>query len=340
MKNKSYIYSVIIWCMFLCLLGGCASKKDVSVSLEEDDATVDIDKTEESYPIIYDESHYSMKPEEIESENYIDSIIDSGQTEKYKPKLYASISEMIRENDSYYSEHYDVYEGISAKEEDYEKALAAYDRDIGEVTAQSIFEMSGGSLSRMRYSFGYIDDDFIPEVFLCCENTKVSGIQIFTYDIKEDKVVWVGEYGSTGTMEYVEGYNRIVVSSGGFGLFYSTYIEFRNSLIPHIIGKVAYCYHESGPAYYARLPFDETSDGSINSPRTRFYKGVEDNAEYKNDFSIYDDKYVVSGDEFSAITTVLSNYPSPGSRVYVEQSKMDIVDLNPGGIELDYLKDE
>ena len=68
--------------------------------------------------------------------------VDSPKQEKYESKTFASISDMIRQSDTYYAEHFNTNETNWADKDLYDNALAAYDREIGSLTAECICEMN------------------------------------------------------------------------------------------------------------------------------------------------------------------------------------------------------
>ena len=309
MKKIRNSFAIVLIAAFM-ILAACGRE---GASISESSATSAKTTSQESVDDV------SSEPKEQNFTKY----------DRYEPKTFDSISEMIHLCDTYFSQQLTDQEDKDI----YDKALAAYDREIGTVTAECICEMNTvGSVDRLRYSFGYIDYDTVPEVFVCCSDTGVCGVHIFTYDYREDKVIWVGEYGTRGVLRYAEGKGRMIAQYGNNGFFTDNFIEvspFRDS---QIIGRTAWYYSEGGEICYARLPFPEGSDGSNNSPRISHAGGIPN--EKRDDYSADNTKYVVGGDEYKSIRIVLLNFAPEESVKRVELDEMDIVLLGEGGMEL------
>lgn len=59
----------------------------------------------------------------------------------------------------------------------------------------------------LRFGLAFIDEDDIPELLIFPDDCHAAGVRIYTYI--DDSVVEVGEFGSFGKMQYVEGNGMI-----------------------------------------------------------------------------------------------------------------------------------
>ena len=320
MRRRLLLTNILV--LLLLVLNACSSSDNAATEMNE----TEISETEKT------SSEMVTSQNSTDSSDTISVEIGYPKHEKYEVKKFDSISDMIRQSDTYYTEHFNTNETNWVDKDLYEKALEAYDREIGTLTAECICEMNYSSEDRLRFSFGYIDNDSIPEVFVCGNDTGICGVHIFMYDSKEDKVVWIGEYGTRGVLRYAEGKGRIIAQYGNGGFFTDNYIKVSPYIDPEIVGRTAWYYSEGGEICYARLPFPEDSDGSNNSPRQSNKGGIP--LDEEDDFSAHNTNYVVGSDEYKSIITVLLNFAPQEAIKEVYIDEMDIVTLGEGGMEL------
>ena len=76
-------------------------------------------------------------------------------------------------------------------------------------------------MDHARFALGYIDEDDIPELFVCYGNAHVD--RVYVYQIKDDALLYIGNFGETGRFSYYEKQNMILSSAGGMGVFHFIY---------------------------------------------------------------------------------------------------------------------
>lgn len=78
-------------------------------------------------------------------------------------------------------------------------------------------------LDYLRFAFGYVDDDNIPELFLCHGNGHADHVAVCCYDAENATVKQIGEYSSFGQLWYYERQAVIGGQYGGTGFWYDVY---------------------------------------------------------------------------------------------------------------------
>lgn len=91
------------------------------------------------------------------------------------------------------------------------------------------------NVNYINFTFGYINNDDIPELFLGQGSSHADGIFVYSYDYEQDKVYCLGELSSFGTLDYYEKQNMIVSQYGGMGRWYHTYEQIQEDGELHII---------------------------------------------------------------------------------------------------------
>lgn len=86
-----------------------------------------------------------------------------------------------------------------------------------DVLSEESTKARGGQL---YYQFGYVDADNIPELFVVRGTIATDTVSIYTYNTKENKPVYVGDFGSSGYCNYVPRKNQIISVYGNMGAFY------------------------------------------------------------------------------------------------------------------------
>ncbi len=224
-------------------------------------------------------------------------------------KSFSAISEMFAELDTNYSLDYSLYM----------EAIRAYDEQIDAIKADEIREYYG-NIGELRVSFGYVDEDIIPELFIAAETIHVFGVNVYTYDSSKKEVVWLGEFSSFGSMTYVEQKNRIVSSYGSNGFYMHMFSAIEQNK-PVLVGSVAE-YMNLAELYFARYPVPEGTDGSHKDAYGGLTDGTGPNAVEVDFPDIRDVTYIVSKDEYDQVVTVYENLPESGEVKTVSYDEM------------------
>ena len=107
---------------------------------------------------------------------------------------------------------------------EYQEAIRAYDQAIGLNTVDWIKENIHFGCGNARFMVGYVDEDDIPELFLCYETGHANGVHVFTYHPNTKEVIRVGEFSSFGALVYTHKENRILSQYGNHG-YYVEYVS-------------------------------------------------------------------------------------------------------------------
>lgn len=100
---------------------------------------------------------------------------------------------------------------------------------------------------RIRFCMAFMDDDEIPELLIIDDNIHAEGVKVYTY--YSDDIVFIGEYGSMGTMQYVEGEGLICSSFTGMGEHMAGYYQMEDG------EAVCICKLHSYPNYTQDDPY-------------------------------------------------------------------------------------
>lgn len=103
--------------------------------------------------------------------------------------------------------------------------------------------------NEIRADYGYIDEDDIPELFICCGTYTVCGMHIYKYDVAKDDVIYLGEFSQYGFCKYTEKQNRIWAQYGGGGYFENYYYEISGDQVK-TVGRIL-CDQNLNDFYYA-----------------------------------------------------------------------------------------
>ncbi len=246
---------------------------------------------------------------QIQNNDSVEAITDHESIETSTPGSFASISEMFSALDSNYSSGSELYM----------EAIHAYEEQINSAKADEISE-SYGNTGKLRVSFGYVDEDTLPELFIATDTTHVFGVNVFTYDSEIKEVVRIGEFSSFGSMSYVEQKNRIISSYGSNGFYMDMFsaIEQNKSVL---VGSVAE-YMNLAELYFARYPIPEGADGSNKDSYGGLTDGTGPNAAEVNFPDPRDVTYIVSKDEHDQIVSVYENFPDEGEVKTVDYDDM------------------
>lgn len=78
-------------------------------------------------------------------------------------------------------------------------------------------------MERAKFSLAFIDDDEVPELLVFEDNSHAAGVDVYTY--YQDEVTELGEFGSSGEMQYVERGGMIFSNFTGMGEAFSMFFR-------------------------------------------------------------------------------------------------------------------
>ncbi len=110
-----------------------------------------------------------------------------------------------------------------ALQEEFLKPEAPYIEAYYEFLQEYIKRCNTAERKRARFYLAFIDDDEIPELLVMDDNGHAAGVQVYTYC--NDEVADLGEFGSTGNMQYAEKEGMIISSFTGMGEVVSSYYQ-------------------------------------------------------------------------------------------------------------------
>lgn len=158
------------------------------------------------------------------------------------------------------------------------------------------------AVNYINFAFGFIDDDDIPELFLCQDTGHASGIFVYSYNYKQDKVHCLGELSSFGNLQYYERQNMIVSQYGGVGFWYNVYEQIQEDGTLKIIAISGSDCSSEELRYYWAYPYLQ-SDGWIFENYEKYGISEEKHMEREKDFlSEYHDIMTIDYDNMFEIS--------------------------------------
>ncbi len=118
--------------------------------------------------------------------------------------------------------------------------------------------------SDVRICLGFIDEDDLPELFLCQGDATAAGVSIYTIDSCTKEVVFLGEFSQFGNCTFTERKNRIWSQYGNQGYYQECFSMIEDSHVKLIGGIIS---DGSGNRsddilYYAYFPIPDDMSGS------------------------------------------------------------------------------
>lgn len=101
---------------------------------------------------------------------------------------------------------------------------------------------------RARIALAFIDDDNIPELLLIEDNSHAAGVKVYTYD--QESVIELGEFGSTGSMQYVERGGMILSFFIGGGEFDDDFFRMEGGEVKPVCSLMYYQPPDGRPEVY------------------------------------------------------------------------------------------
>ena len=173
-------------------------------------------------------------------------------------------------------------------------------------------------LNNLRFGFGYVDSDNIPELLLCYGTGHVDPVQVYSYDPQDNGVDLWGEFSSFGTFSYYERQGITISQYGGTGFWYHVYERINYSGADKVLAvsginairdPIRYywqspCEVSSGEDLWYDFDFDkiEVSEEEKNESARVFH------ANYTNEIEVdYDDMTEFSPETFCAVFQTLKD---------------------------------
>lgn len=100
--------------------------------------------------------------------------------------------------------------------------------------------------SRMLLAF--IDNDNVPELLLIEDNSHASGVKVYTY--YQNSVIELGEFGSMGSMQYVEKGGMILSAFTGMGESDADFFQIENGEAKSVCSMMGYQPSDESPKSY------------------------------------------------------------------------------------------
>lgn len=158
----------------------------------------------------------------------------------------------------------------------------------------AIYQEGAWNANYIRFAFGFVDEDNIPELFICQDDSHSSSIQIYSYNQSQDKVLPLGNISSFGHLSYYEKQNLVAAQFGGMGYWCYAYERIQNDgtlQIVAIAGDDSGAVGDDKATYYWASPYAPSEDS----------RGLFDN----------NDKYSISEERYrQRVQEFLSDYDS------------------------------
>ena len=119
---------------------------------------------------------------------------------------------------------------------------------------------SGYSSKDARFALGYLNEDAIPEVFVCFGDHGRDTIQIFTYLPEEQAVKNLGDFSSRGSFLFQEKQSVVVSTYGNQGFFPMVYEKVTPSQREILAVEANYIDIEDQTHYYISYPYSGTQE--------------------------------------------------------------------------------
>ena len=189
----------------------------------------------------------SMREEDIKplvNEIHEAFLAQYGQSSDH---YYDSVTELLKECDENFTE-----DGF------YFEAIQAYEKFLTIPKLHEYAETYGEGFSCPRFSFGYVDEDDVPELFIAYNSYHGSPVYVFSYF--DGKVCLIGRFSTYGQVQYATKENRIISSYGNNGYF--------TTPVSQIVGDKAElvdcAIYGNGVRFYAGYPIPKGLTGAVS----------------------------------------------------------------------------
>lgn len=273
----------------------------------------------EGIPILQEENDFGIDATEIVSEGNGSSKEENQSMEAFSGDEHEEIhtlEELFRLTDDAWSE-----------KKEYQEAVKAYDEAVGTNTVEWIKENMHYGIGDARFLVGYVDEDDIPELFLCYGTVHINGVHIFTYLPDAKKVVRVGHFSSFGGVTYSHKKNRILSQYGNHG-FYVHYVTAIKNGQPELVDVAISdggSRHDDVVGFYG-FTVPKGVDGSREGFDKIGLSDLEVPLEYP------EDEYLISDEEEGRIIMELMGNPQNDEVKYAYYDGMYVVAPSKEGI--------
>lgn len=114
-------------------------------------------------------------------------------------------------------------------------------------------------LDYLRFDLGYVDNDDIPELFLCTGNGGADTVSIYSYNEESQTVEKWGEFSSRGHLYFCEKQGITISEYGNHGYFPHIYEQVGYGVRDILAAEVEYIW-EDGNHYCIAYPYDGVAD--------------------------------------------------------------------------------
>lgn len=118
-------------------------------------------------------------------------------------------------------------------------------------------------LDYLRFSFGYVDDDDTPELFLACGDSHTDQITVCRYNKDTHTVDQIGSYSSFGSCDYYERQDVIVGQYGGTGAWFNIYEGTDDSGARSVLAIEGSNYAFEEPEFFWASPYDGSLEDAV-----------------------------------------------------------------------------
>lgn len=101
---------------------------------------------------------------------------------------------------------------------------------------------------RARIALAFIDDDNVPELLLIEDNSHAAGVKVYSYD--QESVIELGEFGSTGSMQYVERGGMVLGAFTGMGECDDNFFRVEGGEVKPVCSLMSYQPPDGRPQVY------------------------------------------------------------------------------------------
>lgn len=114
-------------------------------------------------------------------------------------------------------------------------------------------------LDYLRFDLGYVDNDDIPELFLCTGNGGADTVSIYSYNEESQTVENWGEFSSRGHLYFCEKQGITISEYGNHGYFPHIYEQVGYGVRDILAAEVQYV-REDGEHYCIAFPYEGSPD--------------------------------------------------------------------------------
>lgn len=114
-------------------------------------------------------------------------------------------------------------------------------------------------LDYLRFNLGYVNNDDIPELFLCTGNGGADTVSIYSYNEESQTVENWGEFSSRGRLYFCEKQGITISEYGNHGYFPHIYEQVGYGVRDILAAEVEYVW-EDGNHYCIVYPYDGVAD--------------------------------------------------------------------------------